>query len=64
MSVVLLIVLAVLAASARPMQRAERERRDALMRRIGWGYGYGAGYVDAQRGREYDLAPPRDGYTR
>lgn len=32
-------------------------------RRIGWGYGYGAGFVDGKRGR-YNPTPPKDGRTR
>lgn len=36
----------------------------ATERRIGWAYGYGAGYTDATGGREYDLTPPEDGRLR
>jgi hypothetical protein len=32
-------------------------------RRVGWGYGYGAGVVDGEAGR-YDPRPPCDGRTR
>lgn len=39
-------------------------RQSAMWRRIGWRYGYGAGYVDARRGRDYDNTPPDDGRTR
>jgi hypothetical protein len=55
--------LAVGAMTARRMSTRERDRRDATMRRIGWGYGYGAGWVDAARGR-YEPGAPADGKTR
>ena len=38
--------------------------RDEVERRIGWGYGYGAGYVDALRGRRANNVPPPDGRVR
>jgi hypothetical protein len=37
--------------------------RDAMNRRIGWGYGYGAGVVDGKHGRYVPGAPP-DGRVR
>ena len=38
-------------------------RSEAMNRRIGWGYGYGAGIVDAKHGR-YDPTAPADGRDR
>ena len=38
-------------------------RRDAMNRRIGWGYGYGAGVDDGKHGR-YEPGAPRDGRSR
>lgn len=40
------------------------EDQRATERRIGWGYGYGAGYTDAAAGRDYDLTAPKDGRVR
>jgi hypothetical protein len=47
-----------------PARPTAQRRRDAMQRRIGWGYGYGAGFTDATSGRKHDNAPPPDGRTR
>lgn len=39
------------------------ETQDASQRRVGWGYGYGAGFVDGRR-NWYRPSPPPDGRTR
>ena len=62
----LAVALAAVAATATSVAEVERswDRAERLYRRSGWRYGYGAGYVDATRGRPYDLEPPPDGRSR
>lgn len=40
------------------------EREAAMNRRIGWGYGYGAGWVDGTNGWPASNVPPPDGRSR
>jgi hypothetical protein len=54
--------------------RAYNLRRDRMQRRIGWGFGYGAGWVDRNNPTKsphtdmtiitYDPTPPFDGKSR
>lgn len=45
--------------------RAKNAARTAAMyRRIGWAYGYGAGWVDCRRNLACDPTPPPDGMAR
>lgn len=61
--IVLLILLLVSWLLAPRAKRIPQARRDAMNRRIGWRFGYGAGVVDTKRGR-YDPTPPPDGTSR
>ena len=45
------------------VQRVYGRRTEAMHRRVGWGYGYGAGVVDGRNGR-YDPRVPFDGRSR
>ena len=46
------------------LHRTYIERQNRIHRRIGWAYGYGAGYADAQRDRPASNVPPADGRAR
>jgi hypothetical protein len=64
LTVVIACVVIFAFARLLPTRPTAQRRHDAIQRRIGWGYGYGAGYTDATSGRKYDNTPPPDGRTR
>lgn len=47
----------------RRLTRRHDDSHDARQRRVGWGYGYGAGVVDGKHG-QYRPFAPHDGRTR